>query len=242
MSGAADRAREQLALAADLPLAEAQALFARVSAQFGFVKVGLSLFVEHGPLAVRTFTEQGAKVFLDLKLHDIPNTVKLAAARAAGLGVSLLTVHASGGEPMLRAAIEGAREGADRAGVLPPKILAVTVLTSLRQEDLEQVGLAGTAQTAGLKLAQLAARAGVDGAVCSPREAKVLRQSLGPAFFLCTPGIRAQGAAKDEQTRAETAADALAAGSNLLVIGRPVYAAADPLAAARAFHLEVSRI
>ena len=236
----ADEARDRIALAADLPLTEAQALYAEVSQWVGYVKVGLSLFVEHGPEAVRAFTSRGARVFLDLKLHDIPNTVRLASERAGELGVSLLTVHAQGGADMLRAAVEGARAGAAKVGLTPPRILAVTVLTSMRDEDLAGLGTSFTTGELAQHLARLAEAAGVDGLVCSPREVQSLRASLPRRLFLCTPGIRPTGAQVGDQARAETPAFALRAGSDLLVVGRPIYAADDPVAAARAIYAEVS--
>ena len=233
-------ARSRLALAADLPLAEGLALYEKVAPHVGYAKVGLSLFVEHGPAAVAAFQKLGAQVFLDLKLHDIPNTVELAAARAGALGVALLTVHASGGEAMLKAAVRGAREGAKAKGHAAPKVLAVTVLTSLSAEDVAAIGYSGAPDAAALRLARLAVDAGVDGLVCSPHEAAALRRTLGPAPFLCTPGIRPAGAAKGDQSRAETPAFAVRAGSDLLVVGRPIHTAADPVSAARSIAEEVS--
>ncbi len=233
-------ARERLALAVDLPLAQGLALYSQVAPSMAYAKVGLSLFVEHGPAAVAAFLRLGAKVFLDLKLHDIPNTVELAAARAGGLGVSLLTVHAGGGEAMLKAAVRGAHEGARAQGLPPPRVLAVTVLTSMSAEDVTSVGLSGTPEAAAQRLARLAVEAGVGGLVCSPREAEGLRRLLGPTAWLCTPGIRPSGAEKGDQARAETPAFAIRAGADLLVVGRPVHTAADPMAAARAIAEEVS--
>jgi orotidine-5'-phosphate decarboxylase len=236
----ASPARARLALAADLPLDEGLALYSRIAPHVGYAKVGLSLFVEHGPAAVAAFQKLGAQVFLDLKLHDIPNTVELAAARAGALGVALLTVHASGGEAMLKAAVRGAREGAQSQGHAAPRVLAVTVLTSMSAEDVASVGYTGTPHEAAVRLAKLAVGAGVDGLVCSPHEAQALRASLGPAPFLCTPGIRPAGAARGDQSRAETPAFAVRAGADLLVVGRPIHTAADPVAAARAIADEVS--
>ncbi len=236
----ADEARDRIALAADLPLTEAQALYAEVSQWVGYVKVGLSLFVEHGPEAVRAFTSRGARVFLDLKLHDIPNTVRLASERAGELGVSLLTVHAQGGAEMLKAAVEGARAGAAKVKLAPPKVLAVTVLTSMSDQDLAGLGHArSTGELAG-HLARYAEAAGVDGLVCSPREVRSLKESLPRKLFLCTPGIRPVGAEAGDQARAETPAFALREGSDLLVVGRPIYAANDPVAAARTIHAELT--
>jgi orotidine-5'-phosphate decarboxylase len=232
-------ARESLALAADLPLPEAVALYGRVAPHIAWAKVGLSLFVEHGPAAVRPFLELGAKVFLDLKLHDIPNTVELAATRAGALGVGLLTVHAAGGPAMVSAAVKGVRAGAAAAGHAAPKILAVTVLTSMSAEEQRGVGLEGSPEEAVMRLARLARAAGADGLVCSPREAAALRAELGPEVFLCTPGIRPAGAAAGDQARAETPAFALRAGADLLVVGRPIHTAADPVLAARAIAAEL---
>ena len=233
-------ARDRLALAVDLPLEEGLRLYERVAPHVGYAKVGLSLFVEHGPPAVAAFQRLGARIFLDLKLHDIPNTVELAAARAGALGVSLLTVHAAGGESMLRAAVKGAREGARAQGHAAPRVLAVTVLTSLSPEEVAAVGLPGTPEEAALRLARLAVSAGVDGLVCSPREAAAFRRELGPTPFLCTPGIRPAGAAAGDQSRAETPAFAVRAGADLLVVGRPIHTAPQPLEAARAIAEEVS--
>lgn len=235
-----DETRARIALAADLPLAEAQALYEKVSPYIGVVKVGLSLFVEHGPSAVRAFTDAGAQVFLDLKLHDIPNTVQLAASCAGELGVCYLTVHAQGGEGMLRAAVAGAQEGAGKKGVAPPKILAVTVLTSLSEEDVWALGYREKASDVAKGLAQLAESAGVDGLVCSPREAEALRKSLKRKLLLCTPGVRPSGAARGDQARSETPTFAVKAGADLLVVGRPIYAAPDPVAAAKALCEEVA--
>jgi orotidine-5'-phosphate decarboxylase len=232
--------RDYLALAADIPLPEAVALYRRLSVHVGWVKVGLSLFVEHGPKAVAELRQTGASIFLDLKLHDIPNTVELASARAGALGVGLLTVHASGGADMLKAAVRGARAGAAEGGFEPPRVLAVTVLTSLSDSDVEAVGWSGSTEAAALRLARLAHAAGTDGIVCSPREARGVRQAFGSGFFICTPGIRAKGDAASDQARTETAHDAVAAGADLLVVGRPLHAAPDPAAVAESLEREVS--
>lgn len=232
--------RDKLALAADLPLPQALAVYAKVAAHVAVAKVGLSLFVEHGPAAVKAFLAQGARVFLDLKLHDIPNTVELAAARAASLGVAYLTVHASGGRAMLEAAVRGARDGAAKAGQPTPIVLAVTVLTSMDDATLAATGVPDKAASQVGRLAALAAGAGVGGLVCSAHEAGALRIIVGPKLVLCTPGIRPSGAAKGDQVRVETPAAAVRAGADLLVIGRPIYEAADPAAAAAAIVGEIS--
>ncbi len=225
--------RDRLAVALDLPLPEAQALYEQVSAHIGYAKIGLSLFVEHGPAAVRSLARLGAKVFLDLKLHDIPNTVHLAARQIAQLGVSLFTVHAQGGSAMLRAAVAGANEGATASGLPRPRVLAVTVLTSLLDPDLAALGHASSAEQLAAQLARLAMSASVDGVVCSPREIKALRALLGPVAFLCTPGIRPEGAAREDQRRVATPEFAIHSGADLLVVGRSIYTAADPVEAAR---------
>lgn len=226
--------RARVALAADLPLDRALPLYEAVAPFVGVVKVGLSLFVEHGPDAVRAFRERGASVFLDLKLHDIPNTVELAAARAGALGVSYLTVHACGGEAMLQAAVRGASRGAAQAGHAAPVVLAVTVLTSMSEAALASTGVVAGLPAQASRLAALALEAGVGGLVCSAHEVASLRAQVGAGPVLCTPGLRPAGADAGDQARVATPRAALEAGADLLVIGRPIYEAADPPAAARA--------
>ena len=232
-------ARDALAWAADVPLSEARALYAKLQPFIGVVKVGLSLFVEHGPEALEAFRGQGARLFLDLKLHDIPNTVELAAARAAALGVSYLTVHASGGGAMLRAAIQGAQTGAAASGKPAPQLLAVTALTSLDDAAVQSLGFAASAAALANRLARLAVDSGVQGLVCSAHELKALRAAY-PGLVLCTPGIRPAGAAPGDQARTETPEGAVRAGSDLLVVGRPLHASTDALAAAKALHAAVA--
>ena len=229
------RARDSIAWAADLPLGEARALYTTLKPFVAVVKVGLSLFVEHGPEALEAFRAQGARLFLDLKLHDIPNTVELAAARAAALGVSFLTVHASGGAAMLRAAVQGAGAGAARVGLPVPVVLAVTALTSLDDATVSALGFGPSAPAMATRLAQVAASAGVGGLVCSPRELPLLRGQY-PQLFLCTPGIRPLGAALGDQARTETPEAAIRAGADLLVVGRPLHESPDVVAAAMALH------
>ena len=235
MSGA----RERIAWAADVPLDDALRLWPLLSPMVGVVKVGLSLFVEHGPDAVRPFRAQGAAVFLDLKFHDIPNTAENAAFAAGALGVSFLTVHASGGEDMVRAAVRGAARGANRAGVPPPRVLAVSALTSLADSEVKELGFGASAAEMAARLAGVAVKAGAGGLVCSAQEARGLRARY-PGLFLCTPGIRPAGVAAGDQARVETASAAIAAGSNLLVVGRALHGAPDLAAAAKALHDEVS--
>ena len=236
----APTAKDRIVLAADLPLPQAEATYRRVSEHVGCVKVGLSLFVEHGPTAVRSFKALGARVFLDLKLHDIPNTVQLASEQAAALGIDFLTVHAQGGRAMLEAAVKGVRLGAERSRLSTPKVLAVTLLTSMTEGDLKSMGDARRASDLVRQLAALAIASGVDGLVCSPLELKILRQALGPRALLCAPGIRSASEARGDQSRVESARFAIEAGADLLVIGRPIYAAADPRSSAQEILTEVS--
>lgn len=190
------------------------------------VKVGKELFTAAGPQLVEELVKRGFGVFLDLKFHDIPNTVAKACEAASKLGVWMLNVHASGGSQMMQAA----REGVARSGH-SPLLIAVTVLTSMNQEGLAELGINTPVEQHVLRLATLTQQAGLDGVVCSAQEAPVLRRALGNDFCLVTPGIRPADAALDDQSRVVTPADALALGSNYLVIGRPITKAADPLAA-----------
>jgi orotidine-5'-phosphate decarboxylase len=192
----------------------------------GLLKVGLELFAAEGPAAVRAAAALGRPVFLDLKLHDIPNTVEGAARSAARTGASLLTVHASGGAEMIRAAVRGAGPGVG--------ILAVTVLTSLGPKALDEVGLAGPAEAAVVRLARLAVEAGARGLVCSPLEVAAVRAAVGPGPLLVVPGVRPVGAARGDQARVATPEEAVRAGADVLVLGRPLRDAPDPAAAARA--------
>jgi orotidine-5'-phosphate decarboxylase len=214
---------------------DALALAARLDPAQCALKVGKELFVASGPEAVRRIVERGFRVFLDLKFHDIPNTVARACEAATRLGVWMLNVHASGGRSMLLAA----RDAVNRAapGHLPaPLLIAVTVLTSLAEADLEEVGFAGDARALALGLAQLAIGCGLDGVVCSPVEAPALRRALGARAKLVTPGIRLASAGADDQVRVATPQAAIAGGADYLVIGRPITQAADPVAALAAIN------
>jgi len=233
-------ASQKLVLAADLPLGLAQKLYSQIAVHFGVVKVGLSLFVEHGPKAVEVFQKLGARVFLDLKLHDIPNTVGLAAQHAAAMGIDYLTVHASGGKAMLSAALEGAAKGAALGGHPPPKLLAVTVLTSMDEATLKALGVDKEVYSHVERLALLSREAGMTALVCSAQEVSALRQRLGGDVVLCTPGIRPQGAKKADQSRVQTASQAILSGADLLVVGRPVYEAENPQQAASLLEAEVA--
>jgi len=217
-------------------LALARALAGRV----GMVKVGLEAFTACGPALVEELGALGLPVFLDLKLHDIPNTVERASRNCARLGVAMFNVHASGGEAMLRAAVAGANAGAASPEAVP-KVIGVTVLTSLDDPALDALGIPGGAAARVRGWAELARRTGCDGVVCSPNEAATLRAAIGPGFLLVTPGVRPSGADRRDQRRVATPAATVAAGADVLVIGRPITAAPDPAAAAEAILAEIMR-
>jgi orotidine-5'-phosphate decarboxylase len=217
---------DRICAALDFPAWAGAEPFARaIAPAVGMLKVGLELFVAEGPSVVRAAAALGRPVFLDLKLHDIPNTVEGAARSAAASGASLLTVHAAGGPAMVRAAVKGA-EGKLR-------VLAVTVLTSLDAAALDEIGLAGPPEAAVVRLARLAVGAGAGGLVCSPHEVRAVRAAVGPGPLLVVPGVRPPGAAKGDQARVATPAEAVAAGADVIVVGRPLRDAKDPAAAAR---------
>jgi orotidine-5'-phosphate decarboxylase len=220
--------RERLIVALDVSSATAaQKMVAAVGDSVLFYKVGMQLYTAEGPAVVRDLVASGKRIFLDLKYNDIPNTVASAVREAAKLGVSMLTVHASGGGKMLRAAADAAREGNPDLIVL-----AVTVLTSLDQEELGSVGVEGQVDAQVLRLASLAVSAGCQGVVASPLEAAELRRRLGGNFAIVTPGVRPAGGSQDDQARTTTPAAAIAAGATHLVVGRPITGDADPAGAA----------
>jgi len=213
--------------------AHALALVERLDPSACALKVGKELFVTSGPEPVRRMIERGFRIFLDLKFHDIPNTVAQACAAATRLGVWMINVHASGGRAMMLAAHAALTRTAAERGVPRPLLVAVTVLTSLNAGDLAEIGIADSTEDEVLRLAKLAASCGLDGVVCSAAEAVALRRAMGPRFKLVTPGIRPRGAGVDDQSRVVTPEDAIANGADYLVIGRPITGAADPLAALR---------
>jgi orotidine-5'-phosphate decarboxylase len=222
--------RQRLIVALDVPsAAAAQKIVAAVGDSASCYKVGMQLYTAEGPQIVRDLVASGRRVFLDLKYHDIPNTVAAAVREAAGLGVSMLTVHASGGGKMMRAATDAAR---DRNAAL--MVLAVTVLTSLDDNDLDKLGVHGRVQDQVLRLSALAIASGCQGVVASAREASALRSELEGDFVIVTPGVRPLGADPDDQARVVTPAEAIAAGATHIVVGRPITGAVDPAGEARA--------
>ena len=221
--------KDRLIVALDVPGAtQARQIVQAIGDAATTYKIGKQLFTAEGPQVVRDLVASGRKVFLDLKYHDIPNTVAAAVRSAAELGVSMLTVHASGGSKMLRAASEASSQSATK-----PMVLAVTVLTSLSDADLEEVGVAGNVLTQVLRLGALARAAGCGGLVASAHEARELRKALGEGFAIVIPGVRPPGVAAGDQVRVVAPTDAIAAGATYLVVGRPILEAPDPAKAAR---------
>ncbi len=206
--------------------ATALSLVRQLRARVGVFKIGSQLFTAEGPEMVREIIEMGEKVFLDLKFHDIPNTVARAVSVAASMGVSMLTLHTLGGLSMLESAARQVRES--RMASERPLLLGVTVLTSMSDTDLEEVGVHAEAETQVALLAGLALKAGLDGVVASPKELPRLRQQYGQSLKLIVPGVRPSGSASHDQTRIATPAEAIHAGADYLVIGRPITASSDP--------------
>lgn len=229
--------KDRLIVALDVSsAADAQRLVSTIGNSAAIYKIGKQLFTSEGPGLVRDLVGSGRKVFLDLKYHDIPNTVASAVRVAADLNVHMLTVHASGGSKMLRAAAEAAAETSSK-----PLVLAVTVLTSLADEDLREIGISAPTQDQVVTLAKLAQKAGVGGLVASPNELKALRQAIGQEMKIVTPGVRPAGSDKGDQSRIATPAEAIANGADYIVVGRPITAAQDPAAAARAILEEIRK-
>jgi orotidine-5'-phosphate decarboxylase len=228
--------RQRLIVALDVSsAAAAQKIVAAVGDSASCYKVGMQLYTAEGPSIVRDLVGSGRRVFLDLKYHDIPNTVASAVREAAALGVSMLTVHASGGGKMMRAATEAARKS--NAALM---VLAVTVLTSLDDNDLDKLGVHGRVQDQVLRLAALAIADGCQGVVASAQEASALRSELEGDFAIVTPGIRLAGMDHGDQARVVTPAEAIAAGASHIVVGRPITGAADPASEARAILGQIS--
>src|SRR5450755_2379576 len=227
--------RDRLIVALDVSSAtQARQIVQSIGESASTYKVGKQLFTAEGPQIVRDLVASCRKVFLDLKFHDIPNTVAAAVQEAARLGVSMLTVHASGGSKMLRAAAEAAAQSPAQ-----PMVLAVTVLTSLSDADLAELGISGHVLTQVLRLGSLARAAGCGGLVASGMEARELRRELGEDFAIVTPGVRPAGAAAGDQARVLTPKEAIAAGATYLVVGRPILQSTDPSRAAEAIVQEI---
>ncbi len=221
-------------VALDTPdLAKALALAASVKPYVGGLKIGLEFITANGPEGIRKIVALGLPVFSDVKFHDIPNTVAGAAREMAKLGASLFNIHAGGGETMMRAAREAAPQST---------LIAVTVLTSMSDDDLDAVGQMKPALSQVERLAKLAQHCGLDGVVSSAQEIATIRKACGPDFLIVTPGIRPRGADLADQSRVMTPAEAARAGADILVVGRPITAAADPAAAARAIFEEVAGV
>lgn len=223
-------------VALDFPQAEpALELVSALDPALCRLKVGKEMFTRFGPSFVETLSARGFDVFLDLKFHDIPNTVAAACAAAADLGVWMVNLHASGGRRMM----ETARERLDGLAT-PPLLIAVTILTSLGEQDIAEVGFSGSPADNVLRLAKLSDQSGMDGIVCSPLEAAVVRPEVNEGFLLVTPGVRPRQAAQDDQRRVMTPADALGNGADFLVIGRPITAAEDPLRSLQNIQAEIA--
>jgi orotidine-5'-phosphate decarboxylase len=221
--------RQRLIVALDVSTAAAaQKIVAAVGDSALTYKVGMQIYTAEGPQVVRDLVASGRRVFLDLKYHDIPNTVGLAVSEAAKLGVSMLTVHASGGNKMLRAAVDAAKARPELM------VLAVTVLTSMSGDDVQEIGMRSTLAESVVRLARIALANGCQGIVTSPREAATVRAELGHEFAIVTPGVRPAGGIVGDQVRVATPAEAIAAGASHIVVGRPITGAADPAAEARA--------
>jgi orotidine-5'-phosphate decarboxylase len=219
----------------------AEALVRRLRGHVGGFKIGKQLFTSEGPSIVRSLAERGDKVFLDLKFHDIPNTVAGAVASSVATGAWMVNVHASGGKAMMRAAAAAAAEAAARASCRRPLVIGVTVLTSLDAANLAEVGVPAQVLDQVTRLARLAQESGLDGVVASPQEIEAIRAACGPDFLIVTPGIRATArTAGDDQVRTMSAAKAVEAGASYLVVGRPITEAKDPVTAADQLTAEIS--
>jgi len=235
------RFRNPLFCAIDTPdIGEAQALVRAVKPYAGGVKLGLEFFSAHGPAGVERLSAEGLPLFIDLKLHDIPNTVCGAARALMRLNPAVLTVHVSGGEAMMRSVRTAVESEADRLGVAEPWLVGVTVLTSLDAGDLDALGVEGSTHRAVARLAKLADKSGLDGVVCAPHEISTTRSTTRETFRLVVPGIRPRGSATDDQKRVLTPPEAVGAGADIIVVGRPITRADDPAVAAQAIAESIS--
>ena len=233
--------REKIIVALDADAHTSLGIAREIAGHVEYVKVGMTLFYDEGPAIVSRMSDLGFKVFLDLKLHDIPHQVRGAAEAVSRLGVAMMTVHASGGVEMMRAAVEGACIGAQECDYAAPDVLAVTVLTSMDAPALESVGVRAAPEKQVGLLAERAREAGVQGVVCSPHEAARMRELLGEDALVVTPGVRPAGAALGDQSRVATPAEALSRGASHIVVGRPITGADDPVTACDAIVAELVR-
>ncbi|HEU4340406.1 MAG TPA: orotidine-5'-phosphate decarboxylase [Candidatus Binatia bacterium] len=234
--------RERLIVALDVnDLGAVRSWVQRLASEIGMFKVGKQLFTHAGPQAVRLVQELGGEVFLDLKFHDIPSTVAKAAVEATRLGVRMLNVHASGSLDMMRTTVKEVRRVCLQEKRRKPIMLAVTVLTSLNQDDLKRVGVDGKMTDQVVRLALLTQEAGMDGVVASPHEVADIRSACGPRFVIVTPGIRPRERGKDDQQRVMSPQAAIQVGVDYIVVGRPILEAKDPVAVARAIVAEMER-
>ena len=235
--------RNPIVVALDVDTAEqALSLVERLRGRVGMFKIGKQLFTAAGPDIVRRIIGMGEKVFLDLKFHDIPNTVAKAGIEAARLGVSIFNVHSMGGSKMMRAVADAVSETAEREGIARPLILGVTVLTSHTQESLNEVGIERRLEDEVVALAQLCEKSGINGVVASPQEIVPIRKAVdNPGFVILTPGVRPAGAALNDQSRVMTPGEAIKAGATFLVVGRPITAADDPVMAAQQILEEIEQ-
>ncbi len=236
--------RNPIVVALDVDTAaEALSLVERLRGTVGMFKVGKQLFTAAGPDIVRRIIGLGEQVFLDLKYHDIPNTVAKAGVEAARLGVSIFNVHAMGGSKMMRATVEAVAEATEREGFATPLILGVTVLTSHTQESLSEIGIERKLEDQVVALAQLCEASGINGVVASPQEIVPIRKAVdNPGFVILTPGVRPAGAALNDQSRVMTPGEAIQAGANFLVVGRPITAAENPVEAAKKILEEIEQV
>jgi orotidine-5'-phosphate decarboxylase len=235
-------AKAKLIVALDVDSVDrARDLFEALRETVGMFKIGSQLFTATGPEIVRQIVARGGRVFLDLKFHDIPNTVAAAGIEATRLGVAIFNVHASGGAEMMQRAAEAVAETATREGLAKPKVIAVTLLTSLDQKSLEQVGFDNEPRSLVASLARMADDCGLEGVVASPQEIEIIRRTISnPNFLIVTPGIRSSSNQIDDQRRTLSAAEAIRAGADYLVVGRPILNAANPVEQARKFVEEIA--
>jgi orotidine-5'-phosphate decarboxylase len=233
--------RERLIFALDVEhFGEAQRLVGLLKGHIGLFKVGKQIFTHAGPKVIDMIRRKAEHVFLDLKFHDIPNTVAKASEEAAKLGAAMFTVHSMGGYEMMKRAVESSRNVAKQLNVPKPLILAVTILTSIDQATLEEVGIQTPLEEQVIRLATLAKKAGVSGVIASPREISLIRERCGPDFLIVTPGVRPASATKDDQKRTLTPGEAVRAGADYIVVGRPIKDAEDPVKAADEIVREMS--